>query len=225
MPDYSYRITRDEISSYENIVSISSLVVREDFDKNGQPTKIHFHGLMFHEKKIETVRKLFLGHGFKGNGDYQLKVCEDKEKTIRYFSKGKSENNVPVPIVNREKINIKEQHEKYWAKYKELKKLNNKPKTKSVSLHYWDTLEEKIKKLETFHKKNICKLIIEMQYKGNKCLMSKFQMEGIIDYLLMRYLIEVKEISIDEASSLLATEKYGYNGEPHHLQHCGCYDD
>lgn len=233
MPYYSYRITRPTLAPYTDILKISTLIVFEDFEnKNGEKVQDHFHGLLYHEKGIETVRKLFTKNDIaplKGNKDYQVKLCEDTQACIRYFFKGKdmSEESIPVPILNRENLCERDYHKSYWAKYKELQKLNKTSKYVSPGIKYWEKFQKEIHTWSQFYSYKICTNIICEQYKEGKSLMMKHHMEGVINYIFMRYLIEVKQNTIECAAKYIAQETYGYDNQyaKDHMIQCECQDD
>lgn len=233
MPHYSYRISRSTLQAFPKIVEKSSLIVFEDFEsKNQEKVKDHFHGLLEHSKGLETVRKLFTKNEkdpLKGNEDYQIKICDDIEACRRYFFKGKdmSQESIPFPIVNRENLSERDYHKSYWQQFKEVQKLNQNTKYVPQGIKYWNEMEKTIREWSSFQSWKVCSHIITGQYKKGKGLMAKYHMNGIVDYLFMRFLIEVKNYSIECASKYIAESVYGY--DQHYTQQhnvsCNCCQD
>lgn len=86
-------------------------------------TRTHIQGLIDTQLSHQTLRNHLKSLGFKGNQDFSITVCKDREKYVHYLCKG-TKDEPPVVIYNTlfTEQQIAELHESWVHDKKKLKK-------------------------------------------------------------------------------------------------------
>lgn len=222
---YSVRITSPDITEILTLLhnrASNFLVCKETADDKIDNT--HYHLYFTSTRKHQTIRDVIRPYG-KGNEFYSLKTIAEDEvhSCLKYICKGiicKVENKILLPpniIINHNNnYKIKELQQEYIEYRKELLKANLKVESKRnkssipVAMKIYNLIEKKLLKMNPLNPHCIACLIVKDYYKRHVSPPSKFNMEGLIDYILLRYEIEHKQKPIQEAIDRFCYNKYQY---------------
>lgn len=166
-----------------------------------------------------------------GNAHYSLKTIggtpDDRLNVLKYLCKGKDANTQPIIVINSRLLpqtyNTSILHDMYWTTNKEILKANliaeSKGKNTSIPipLKIYNKIEKKLIALKHPKPYHIACLIIKDYYQRSCSPPSRFNMEGLVDFITLRYLIEYKNKNIEDCISAFVQKKYEYqkHSEPY----------